>query len=162
MSQSDGPAEPSGLMQVRVRWEGGYVEGVRRVGPLRRSTEVVTYRDGQSGGPEQKVPGPTRYDAVVVELDVRHDRAFEQWADRSAQAGSQAPPDLRTSLRIELHESDQLVLAYDLFRCWVSQFQALPDIDSGATAAPAIFLQIECDGWARDFTVPDLPAPIDP
>jgi phage tail-like protein len=43
--------------------------------------------------------------------------------------------DFRKDIIIELYnEAGQLAIAYKVFRCWVSEFQALPDLDANANA----------------------------
>lgn len=161
MSEPDALSTIPDGMGFRLVWNGAPVTGVRRVGPLRRTSEVITYRD--VSGLEQKVPGRTEYDAVVVELDLSHDRAFAQWAGGSLQSPGNAPADHgRKNVRIELHDTaGQAVMAFDLFRCWVSEYQALPDVRHDPAVSPAVFARIECEGWARDFSVPDPVPPVD-
>ena len=43
--------------------------------------------------------------------------------------------DFRKDIILEIYnEAGQLAIAYKLFRCWVSEFQALPDLDANANA----------------------------
>jgi len=60
----------------------------------------------------------------------------------------------RKDLIIEVYnETGQLVLAYKVFRAWVSEFQALPDLDANANAVAIQTLKLENEGWERDYDV---------
>jgi phage tail-like protein len=55
---------------------------------------------------------------------------------------------------LELYnEAGQLVLGYKIYRCWVSEFQALPDLDANANAIAIQSLKLENEGWERDVDV---------
>ena len=43
------------------------------------------------------------------------------------------------------NEAGQKVHAYKLFRCWVSEYQALPDLDASANAVAIQHIKIEND-----------------
>jgi phage tail-like protein len=49
-----------------------------------------------------------------------------------------------------MNERGQVALRYFLYRCWVSEFTALPDMDANANAVAIESLKIELEGWARD------------
>jgi phage tail-like protein len=50
-----------------------------------------------------------------------------------------------------MNEKGQVALRYFLFRCWVSEFQAMPDLDANANAIAIEHLKIELEGWQRDL-----------
>ena len=55
---------------------------------------------------------------------------------------------------IEIYnEAGQLVLAYKVFRCWVSEFEALPDLDANEGAVLLQHIKLENEGWERDTSV---------
>jgi phage tail-like protein len=140
----------------RLIWEGRHVAGVRRVGHLRRATQVVVHQDGADPTSERKIPGRTTFDPVTIELGLIHDPNFEAWASdvASFQSEGDGQP-FRRDVTIEVYdEADQLVVAYQLFRCWVSEYQALPDLDANANAVVVQHLTLENEGWEK---VPDLP-----
>ena len=150
--------DPLDGARVRLLVDGVPVRGVRRVGPLRRTTEVLVHREGGDPGPGRPLPGRTQFAPVVVELAVEHDRAFEQWAAAvTVPAGQAPPPGFRRTLRVEvLSATGVVVLAYDLHRCWVSEHQALPGLDH-AVPEPALHVTVQHEGWVRDWSVPDPP-----
>jgi phage tail-like protein len=40
-----------------------------------------------------------------------------------------------------------------VYRCWVSDYQALPDLDANANAVAIQTLKLENEGWERDYDV---------
>jgi phage tail-like protein len=150
--------DPHKNFKFRVKWDGRYVAGVSRIGPLRRSTEVIEEREG--GDPTaRKSPGRTAFDPVTLERGVTHDTAFEEWANKvlkfGAGPGSEvALADFRKDIVLEFYnEAGQLVLAYNLFRCWVSEYVALPALDANVDGVAVQSITLENEGWERDATV---------
>ena len=45
------------------------------------------------------------------------------------------------------------MLRYLVHRCWVSEFQALPDLDAGSNAIAIEHIKMENEGWERDLTL---------
>jgi phage tail-like protein len=147
--------DPYKSFMFRVKWDGQYVAGLSKMGALKRSTDPVIHREGGDPTTERKSPGKSKYDAVTLERGVTHDPAFEQWA--SLVHSLKDPISLknfRKDVIVDVfNEADQKVLSYHLFRCWVSEYQALPALDA-ATAAVAIeTIKLELEGWERDESV---------
>jgi phage tail-like protein len=151
--------DPYKNFKFRVKWEGRYVLGVSKVGALKRSSELVEHREGGDPSTTRKSPGRTKYEAITLERGVTHDVEFERWANKVWNFGSGLGTevslrDFRKDLIIELYnESGQLVLAYKVFRCWVSEYQALPDLDANANAIAIQSIKLENEGWERDYEV---------
>lgn len=145
--------------KFRVMWDGQVVAGVSSVSGLVRRTEVVKHRSGTDSRTLTS-PGVTSYDAVTLERGITHDVAFEQWAnlvhDPNASAGAEARlKDIRKDLVLQLmNEAGQVVMAYHLLRCWVSEFQALPELDANGGGVVAIeSLTLQVSAWVRDTDV---------
>lgn len=157
--------DPYKNFKFRVKWDGRYVAGVSRISPLRRTTEVVVHREGGSPSGLHKSPGTTQYDAVTLERGVTHDHEFEQWANKvwnlGAGLGSEVSlKDFRKDVVIELYnEAGQLVIAYHVFRCWVSVYEALPDLDADGNAVAIERITLENEGWERDYDVTEPTEP---
>ena len=151
--------DPYKNFKFRVKWDGRYVAGVSKVSSLKRTTEVVKHREGGDLSSRRKSPGRTEFDAITLERGVTHDTEFEKWANKvwnyGAGLGAEVSlKDFRKDLIIELYnETGQLVIAYKVFRCWVSEFQALPDLDANANAVAIARLKLENEGWERDYEV---------
>ncbi|MET0494529.1 MAG: phage tail protein [Actinoplanes sp.] len=157
--------DPYQNFKFRVRWDGRYVAGISKVGALTRTTEVVSHRDGGDPSTSRKSPGRTEYAAITLERGVTHDLEFEAWAGKvwSYGAGLGAENslrDFRKDVVIEVYnEAGQLALAYKVHRCWVSEYQALPDLDANANAVAIQHLKLEHEGWERDVDVPEPTEP---
>ena len=151
--------DPYKNFKFRVKWDGRYVAGVSKVGGLKRTTEVVKHRDGGDPSSSRKSPGRTEYEALTLERGVTHDTEFEKWANKvwRFQAGLGAETslkDFRKDIIIEFYnEAGQLALAYKVFRCWVSEYQALPDLDASGSAIAIQTIKLENEGWERDYEV---------
>lgn len=151
--------DPYKNFKFRVRWDGRFVAGVSKVSALKRSTEVVEHREGGDPSTGRKSPGRSKFEPITLERGVTHDAAFEAWASKvwnfGAGLGSEVSlKDFRKDLIIELYnEAGQLALAYKVFRAWVSEYQALPDLDANANAVAIQTLKLENEGWERDETV---------
>src|SRR5436853_2175775 len=151
--------DPYKNFKFRVKWDGKYVAAISKVGGLKRTTEVVRHRDGGDPSSSRKSPGRTEYDPITLERGVTHDHEFEQWANKvwnfgSALGAEVSLKDFRKDIVIELlNEAGQLVIAYKVFRCWPSEYQALPDLDANANAIAIEHLKLENEGWERDYSV---------
>jgi phage tail-like protein len=142
-----------------VKWDGQYVAGVSKVGTLRRTTEVVRHRTGGDPSSSRKSPGRTEYEPITLERGVTHDKAFEQWANKvwnwgSALGAEVSLKDFRKDVIIETYnEAGQVVIAYKVYRCWVSAFSAMPEMDANANAIAIQSITLENEGWERDYSV---------
>ena len=151
--------DPYKNFKFRVKWDGKYVAGISKVGSLKKSTEVVEHREGGDPSTSHKSPGRTKFDAITLERGVTHDTEFEKWAnkvwDLGGGAGSEVSlADFRKDMIIDMfNEAGQKVISYKVYRCWVSEFQALPDLDANANAVAIQHIKLENEGWERDFDV---------
>lgn len=151
--------DPYKNFKFRVKWDGRYVAGISKVGALKRTTEVVKHREGGDPSSTRKSPGRTEYEAITLERGVTHDAEFEKWASKvwnfGAGLGAETSlKDFRKDIIIELYnEAGQLVIAYKVFRCWVSDYQAQADLDANANAVLIQTLKLENEGWERDTAV---------
>lgn len=151
--------DPYKNFKFRVRWDGRYVAGVSKVSALKRTTEVVKHREGGDPSSSRKSPGRTEYEAVTLERGVTHDKEFEDWANRVWTVGNSLGAEVslknfRKDIVLELYnEAGQLAIAYRLYRCWVSEYQAQADLDSNANAVLIQHIKLENEGWERDTDV---------
>lgn len=151
--------DPYKNYKFRVIWDGRPVAGVSKVGALKRTTQVVKHREGGDPSSERKSPGQTEWEAITLERGVTHDVEFEAWANKvwniSGGSGTEISlRDFRKDILIEMYnEAGQLVLTYKVYRCWVSEFQALPELDAGGNAVAIQSIKLEHEGWERDLDV---------
>jgi phage tail-like protein len=160
-----GRFDPYKNFKFRIKWDGRYVAAVSKIGALKRSTEVVEHREGGDPSTARKSPGRTKFEPITLERGVTHDPEFEQWANKvwnfGAGLGAEVSlKDFRKDVIIELYnEAGQVAVAYKVFRCWVSDFQALPDLDANANAVAIQSIKLENEGWERDYDVTEPTEP---
>jgi phage tail-like protein len=157
--------DPYKNFKFRIKWDSRYVAGISKVSALRRTTDVLEHREGGDPSTIHRSPGRTRYEPITLERGITHDTEFEKWANKvwnfGAGPGSEVSlADFRKDIRIELYnEADQLVLAYNVFRCWVSEYQALPELDANGGVVAIEHIKIENEGWERDTSVTEPTEP---
>jgi len=158
--------DPYKNFKFRLKWDGHYVAGLSKCSALKRTTEVVEHRVGGDPSTSHKSPGRSKFEAITLERGVTHDTDFEEWANKvwnfGAALGSEVSlKDFRKNVILEVYnEAGQLALAYKIYRAWVSEFQALPDLDANANAVAIQHIKLENEGWERDTTVPEPSEPI--
>lgn len=149
--------DPYRNFKFRVKWDGQYVAGLNKCSALKKSTEMVEWREGGDPSHSRKLPGKTSYEAITLEQGLTHDLSFEDWANLVNNFEGDALTSLknfRKDLTIEVYNlQGQVALAYHVFRCWVSEYQALPELDAGGNAVMIRTLKLENEGWQRDLSV---------
>jgi phage tail-like protein len=133
------------------------VAGVSKVTGLKRTSDVIEYREGGNAVTLKGI-GRTKYEPITLERGVTHDPEFEDWANAAQVLDKGAPKStlgsLRKNVRIVLqNEAGQPVQQYVVYRCWVSEYQALPDLDAGGNGVALEHIKLENEGWERDMTV---------
>jgi len=157
--------DPYKNFKFRVKWDGKYVAGVSKVGMLKRTTEVVKHREGGDPSTSRKSPGRTEYDAITLERGVTHDIEFEQWANlvwslNNGLGSEVSLASFRKDVILEMYnEAGQLAIAYHVYRAWVSEYQALPELDANANAVAIQHIKLENEGWVRDLSVTEPTEP---
>jgi phage tail-like protein len=157
--------DPYKNFKFRVKWDGRYVAGISKVGALKRTTEAVEHREGGDPSTVRKSPGQTKYEPISLERGVTHDTEFETWANKIWNFGSGlgsevSLKDFRKNLVIEVYnEAGQLAIAYKVYRCWVSEFQAMPELDASANAVAIQSMTLQHEGWERDYSVTEPAEP---
>ena len=148
--------DPYKNFKFRIKWDGQYVAGLSKMSALKRTTEPIKHREGGDPSSSRKSPGRTEYEPITLERGVTHDLEFEKWATKvwnfGAGLGSEVSlANFRKPITIEVfNEAGQLAIAYNVYRCWVSEYQALPDFDANANAIAIQHIKIENEGWERD------------
>jgi phage tail-like protein len=157
--------DPYKNFKFRIKWDGQYVAGISKVSKLGRTTEVVEHRSGGDPSTSHKSPGRTKYDPITLERGLTQDLGFHDWAglvwNFKAGLGSEVSlANFRKDLYLEMYnEAGQLVIAYKIYRCWVSEYQALPDLDANANAIAIENIKLENEGWERDTSVTEPKEP---
>lgn len=151
--------DPYKNFKFRLKWDGRYVAGVSKVSPLKRTTEPVRHRNGGDPSTSRKSPGRSEFEAITLERGVTHDTEFEAWAAKVWQIGATlgsevSLADFRKDVILDFYnEAGQLAISYKIYRAWVSEYQALPDLDANANAVAIQHIKLENEGWERDVSV---------
>lgn len=149
--------DPYRNFKFRIKVDNVYVAGLSKCTALKKTTEMVEWREGGDPSTTHKLPGKTKYEPVTLTAGVTHDTTFEDWANLINNFQGDAAMSLknfRKNIIIDVfNEADQKVLSYNLFRCWVSEYEALPDLDASANAVMIQTIKLENEGWERDKSV---------
>lgn len=149
--------DPYKNMKFRIKWDGRYVAGVSKISALKQSTEVVTHREGGDPSTSRVSPSVWKFEPITLERGVTHDPEFENWAKLIFNTDGDAAISLenfRKDLIIELlNEQGVVAKAYKVYRCWVSEYQALPELDANAHAIAIEHMVLQNEGWERDLAV---------
>jgi phage tail-like protein len=151
--------DPYKNMKFRIKWDGKYVAGVSKISALKKSTEPVTHREGGDPSTSRVSPSLWKFEPITLERGVTHDPEFENWANLIYNTDGDAAISLnnfRKDLIIELlNEQGVTAKAYKVYRCWVSEYQSLPELDANAHAIAIERMVLQNEGWERDTSVPE-------
>lgn len=151
--------DPYKNFKFRIKWDGRYVAGVSKISALKRSTEPVTHREGGDPSTSRVSPSTWKFEPITLERGVTHDPEFESWANLIYSTQGDAAISLknfRKDIIIELlNEQGNVAKAYKVYRCWVSEYNALPELDAGGNAVAIESMVLQNEGWERDTDVPE-------
>jgi len=149
--------DPYKNFKFRIKWDGRVVAGVSKISPLKRSTEPVTHREGNDPSTARVSPSVWKFEPITVERGVTHDLDFEAWANLIYTTQGDAAISLknfRKDFLIEfMNEQGSVAKAYRVFRCWVSEYTALPELDANANTVAIESMVLQNEGWERDPAV---------
>jgi phage tail-like protein len=155
--------DPYRNFRFRVKWDGQYVAGMTKMGALKRTTEMVEFREAGENIVSRKLPGKSSYQAVSLEAGITYDTAFEDWANLVNDFASHSITNLgefRKNITLDVfNEAGVKALSYNLYRAWVSEYQALPDLDSSANAVAITTIKLEYEWFERDEAVVEAVGP---
>jgi phage tail-like protein len=164
------PANPTRLdayknFKFRMKWDGKYVAAVSKVSTLKRTTEVVSHRSGGDPSAPYLSPGKQKYEAITMERGLTQAMEFHDWAglvwNFGAALGAETSlANFRKNIYLEFYnEAGQLVMGFKIYRCWVSEYQAMPDLDANGNAIAIEHIKVENEGWERDTSVTEPAEP---
>ncbi len=150
--------DPYRNFKFKIKWDGQYVAGLSKCSALKKTTEVTDWREGGDPSVSRKLPGKTSYEAITLEAGITHDTAFEEWANLANNFQGDAAMSLKgfrkDAITIDVFNlSGQKILSYNVHRCWVSEYQALPELDASGNAVMIQTIKLENEGWERDTAV---------
>lgn len=149
--------DPYKSFKFRVLWDGKVIAGISRVSGLSRSTEVVQYREGADSSQLRTTPGSTNFEPITLERGVTHDPEFEQWANLVFSIQGDAAmslKDYRKDILIQLlNHQGTVVMSYMVYRCWVSEYHPISELDAKGNCVAIEKLVLQHEGWERDSAV---------
>jgi phage tail-like protein len=149
--------DPYRNFKFKIKWDNQYVAGLSKCSALKKTTESTKWREGGDPSTSRVLPGKTSYDAITLSAGVTHDTAFEEWANSVNNFQGDAGMSLknfRKDITIDVFNlQGSKALSYIVHRCWVSEFQALPELDAGGNAVMIQTIKLENEGWERDNSV---------
>jgi len=152
--------DPYKNFKFRVAWDGQPVAGVSKVSGLKRKTEIVSHRDGGDLSTKHLSPGVSTFEPITIERGITHDTAFEEWATKTYSVEGDAAvslKDFRKDITIELYNLQGVkVRSWQVFRCWVSEYMAVPELDANTNAIAFESIVIQNEGFARDIAVVEV------
>jgi len=155
--------DPYRSFRFKVKWDNLYVAGLTKMGALKRTTEIVEFREAGENIVPRKLPGKTSFADVTLEAGITYDSAFEDWANLVNDFASHSITNLgefRKNITIDVfNEAGQKALSYNLYRCWVAEYQALPDLDAGANAVAITTIKLAFEWFERDASVKESQGP---
>ena len=164
--------DPYKNFNFRVKWDNQYVAGISKVSGLTRTTQVVTHRSGGDPSTPRRSPGQSEYAPITLERGVTHDMNFEEWANKvwdytnslkgdfAASNTVVSLKDFRKDIILQMfNEAGQLAISYNIYRCWVSEYEAMPELDAMGNATAIQVIRLENEGWERDNSVTEPTEP---
>lgn len=145
--------DPYRNFMFRIKFGNDYVAGLSKCSALKKTTEVVEWWEGGDRSSLHKLPGKTKYEPITLEQGITHDTTFENWANQvnNYETGKINLKDFRRTITIEVYDlNGETVLTYNVHDCWVSEYQAIPDLDASANAVMIKTIKLENEGWERE------------
>lgn len=152
--------DPYKNFKFRVKWDGQIVAGVSKISVLKRTTEVVSHRDGGDVSTPRHSPGSSKFDPVTLQRGITFAPEFQDWANlvyTTQGDGAVSLANFRKDITLELlNLQGTVVRAYRVFRCWVSEYTALPELDANANAIAFESIVLQNEGFERDEAVVEV------
>jgi len=152
--------DPYANFKFLVKWDQQVVAGASKVSALKRTTEVVSHREGGDLSTPRHSPGRSSFGPITLERGITFAPEFEEWANlvySTEGDGAVSLARFRKDIRIELlNLQGTVVRAYNVFRCWVSEYTAQPDLDANANAIAFEIIVLQNEGFERDAAVVEV------
>lgn len=152
--------DPYKNFKFRVKWDNQVVAGVSKVSALKRTTEVVSHREGGDISTPRHSPAASKFDPITLERGMSFAPEFEAWANlvySTEGDGAVSLANFRKDILIEfLNLQGTVVRAYRVFRCWVSEYTALPELDANANAIAFEMMVLQNEGFERDEAIVEV------
>ena len=152
--------DPYKNFKFRLKWDGQIVAGVSKVSALKRTTEVVSHREGGDISTPRLSPGASKFDPITLERGISFAAEFEAWANlvySTEGDGAVSLANFRKDIMIEfLNLQGTVVRVYRVFRCWVSEYTALPELDANTNVIAFETIVLQNEGHERDEAIVEV------
>ena len=151
--------DPYRTFKFQVVIAGKAVAGLSKMGALKKTTEVVNWRAAGDPSYQRAMPGGTKFENVTLEQGLSHDPVFEEWANAvnnvaDGDAGMSLLNFRRDVVINVLNLQGAPAISYVLRRAFVTEYQALPEMDSNSMNAVGIqSVTLTYEGFTRDAAV---------
>ena len=148
------PIDPYKNFKFRVFMGTEEVAAVTKVSALKYTTEVITNRDGGMISAVVNSPGQTKSEPITLDRGLTANRTFEDWASQVFSPlgdGGTNLASMRRNLQIKLlNLQGNVVMQWNVYGCWVSEYTALPELDANANAFAFETIVLQNTGFERD------------
>lgn len=149
--------DPYKNFKFRVSAGGTPILGVSKMSALKWSMEAISHREGGDPSSTRLSPSVRKSEPITLERGITHDTRLEAWANLVYNVDGDASMSLkefRQDLYIELlNEMGQVAKAWKVYRCWVSEYTAVPELDANGNGVAIESIVIQNEGWERDTAV---------
>jgi phage tail-like protein len=149
--------DPYKNFKFQVLWDSQAVAGLSKMSAVKWTKEVIEWRAAGDSSVVRKLPGRHKYEPITLEAGLTHDQQFMDWANLVNNPEGDAATSLkeyRKEVAINvLNLQGTVAMSFILKRAWVSEFQALPEMDANANAIAIQSIKFEYENFKLDDSV---------
>ena len=154
MSAEAQRVDPLRAFKFKIYFDGSDpVALISKMSPLKMSTEVVQWREGGDNNTQRNLVGKSKYEPITFEQGLIVDNTqFDDWVSKVNALGVDniGTAEYRKNIRVEVADLDGgTKMTYEMYSCWPSEYQALPEFDANGNAVGIKTLKVECEGWKK-------------
>ena len=124
--------DPYRNFKLKVKINNEIVAGLSKMSALKKTTEGIDWYEAGDNFNPRRLPGKTKYEPITLEKGMTEDKVFEDWANlvNKYQGNAISPDNFRKNIQILVCDMNGIPkITFNVFDCWVSEFQAVPDMD---------------------------------
>ena len=145
--------DPYRTFKFKVSIDNQIVAGLSKMSAIKKTTEGIDWYEAGDNFNPRRLPGKTKYEAVTLEKGMTNDKVFEDWANlvNNYRANAITPDRFRKNIQIQVCDMNgNPRIKYNMFDCWVSEFQAVPAMDVTQNTVAIQTIKLEYEGFERD------------
>lgn len=144
--------DPYRNFKFKVRIDNKIVAGLNKMSALKKSTEAIDWWEGGDNFNPRRLPGKTKYEPITLEKGFTTDKVFEDWANLVNKYEGNVIDSEKFRKNIQIHVCNmngETQITYNILDCWVSEFQAVPDMDVSQNGVAIQTIKLENEGFER-------------